>query len=75
MERVGVRGRLASPGRCVVAERDPERATFAGVERTHVAGNAVRHHPRRDSARIEKRAIDVRAGSVHVTIDARRPHT
>ena len=51
--RVGVRGRLAGPGRRVVRERDPERATFAGVELVHVTGHAGRHPPRRDRARID----------------------
>ena len=37
VERVGMRGRLAGRGRRVVGERDAERATFAGVERMHVA--------------------------------------
>jgi len=71
---VGVRGRLAGPGRRVVRERDPERATFAGVERMHVAGHAGRHLPRRDRALIEKRAINDRAGRVHAAIDAGRVH-
>jgi hypothetical protein len=35
----------------------------------HVAGHAGRHHPRRDRARIEKRAIDDRAERVHVATD------
>ena len=60
--------------RCVVRERDPERATFAGVERMHVAGHAGRHHPRRDRARIEKCAIDDRARRVHAATDAGRAH-
>jgi hypothetical protein len=73
--RVGVSGRLAGPGRRVVRERDPERATFAGVERMHVAGHAGRHHPHRYRARVEKRAIDDRAGGVHVATDAGRAHS
>ena len=72
--RVGVRGRLASPGRRVVGERDPERATFPWVERMYLAGHAGRYHPCRDCARIEKRAIDDRAGRVHVATDAVRTH-
>ena len=72
--RVGVRGRLAGPGWLVVRERDPERAAFAGVERMHVAGHVGRHHPRRDLARIEKRAIDPRAGRAHAETDAGRAH-
>jgi hypothetical protein len=40
----------------------------------HVAGHAGRHHPRRDRARIEKRAIDDRAGRVHAATDAGRAH-
>jgi hypothetical protein len=71
---VGVRGRLAGPGRRVIRERNPERATFAGVERMHVAGHAGRHHPRRDRARIEKRAINDRAGRVQAATDAGRVH-
>jgi hypothetical protein len=63
MVRVAVRGRLADARRRVVRERDSERATFAGVERMHEAGHAGRHHPRRHRARIEKRAIDDRAGA------------
>src|SRR5207249_11810644 len=72
--RVGVRGRLADPGRRVVRQRDPERATFAGVERMHVAGHAGRHHPSRDRARSEKRAIEARAGRVYMPTDAGRAH-
>src|SRR6266536_1197281 len=60
VERVGVRRGLARPGRLVVGERDPERATFAPVERMDVAGHAGRYHPRRDRARVEQRAIDGR---------------
>ena len=72
VDRVGVRGRLAGPGRRVVRERDPKRATFAGGERMHVAGHAGRQHPRRDRAHIEKRAMDDRAGRVHAATDAGR---
>ena len=74
VERVRVRSRLAGPSGCGVRERDPERATFAGVERMHVAGHAGRHHPRRDRARIEKRAIDERGGRIHAATDAGRVH-
>ncbi len=64
--RVGVRGRLAGSGRLVVCERYSEQTTFASVERMHVASHAIRHHPCRDRTRIEKRAIDVWAGGVHM---------
>jgi hypothetical protein len=74
MVRVGVGGRLAGPGRRVVGERDPEHATFAGVEGMDVTGHAGRHHPRGDRARIEQRAIDGRAGCVHVPTDPGRAH-
>ena len=60
-----MQGRLAGPGRLILGERDPKRATFARVERMHVAGHARRHHPRRNCACIEKCAIDGRAGRVH----------
>ena len=57
-----------------IGERDPERATFPGVERMYVASHAGRHLPRRDRARIEKRAIDARAGRVHADTDSGRAH-
>jgi len=64
----------AGRGRRIVLERDPERTTFAGVERIHVAGHASGDHPGRDRARIEKRAINNRAGRVHAATDAGRTH-
>jgi hypothetical protein len=69
---VGVRGRLAGPGRLVVRERDFEQTTFASVEHMHVARHANRHHPCRDRSRVEKRAVDICARRVHATPGARR---
>src|SRR5437870_3494345 len=40
--RIGVRTRLAGPGRRVVGERNAERTTFASVERVYVARHATR---------------------------------
>ncbi len=74
VERVSVRGRFPYSGRRVIRERDSERATLAALERVHVARHAGRHHPRRDCARIEKRAIDARAGRVHAATDSGRAH-
>jgi len=71
MVRVGVRSRFAGPGWRGVRKRDPERAALAGVERMHVAGHAARHLPLHDRARIEKRAINDRAGRVHARTLAR----
>jgi hypothetical protein len=70
--RVGVGGRLASPGRPVVCERDSEQTTFASVEHMHVASHAYRHHPCSDRSRVEKRAINACARRVHVAAGVRR---
>jgi len=75
VERVGVRGRLASPGRLVVRERNSEQTTFASIEHVHVARHATRHHPRSDRVRVEKRAIDICARRVHMAAGARRGGT
>ena len=71
---VGTWCRLAGPVRRVVAERDPERAAFAGIELMHVAGHAFRHSPFRDRVRIQERLVDSQTRSVHVSRDPRRIH-
>ena len=66
MVSVGVRSGLAGPVRRVVGERNAERTTFASFERVYVASHAIRHHPDRDRACIDKRTIDVLPRGVHV---------
>jgi len=50
------------------------RAAFPRLEGVHVTGHAGRHHPGRDGARFEKRAVDARARRVHVAADAGGAH-
>jgi len=69
-----VHGRLADTSRRVVPERNPKQATFAWVERMHMADHATRHHPRRDRTRIEQRAIDDGSRRRHPATDAGRAH-
>jgi hypothetical protein len=59
--RIRIRARLPGSGGRVVCQRDAEPAAFAGIEREHLAGHAVRYPPGRDRARVEKRAVDRRA--------------
>jgi len=75
-ERQWLTGDAGGVGGCAPNTKasHPERATFAGVELMHVARHAGPHHRRRDRVCIEKRAIDDRAGCVHVATNVGLVH-
>ena len=71
---VGARSRLARSSGLRVGQRDSNGSAFARVELVDPRGHAVRYSPLDDRLRVQEKAIDRRAWSTDMKLNASRSH-